>query len=353
MKKYLAFLLALMLVVSMISGCGAQNENINVETEAAVVETPMETPDEEPAEGEPAVAQVLPKVMVMSGPTGVGAAKLLADNETTDTPIIASAEVVADNEAVKNALVSGEVDIAAIATNMASTLYNKTGGNIQVLAINTLGVLYILEKGDSVQNMTDLQGKTLYATGQGANPEYILNYLLTSNGVDSAEVDIQWMTAQEVTAKMTTEEAAICMLPVPAATTVMMKDQGVREAISLSEEWDKLGNGSLAQGCIVARKDYAQQNPQAVADFLAAYEASINYMNDENNREEAAKLVARYEITANAQVAAKAIPSCNLVCIGGQQMKDILVSFFQVMHQANPASIGGALPEDDFYYGIG
>ena len=235
---------------------------------------------------------------------------------------------------------------------MASTLYNKTGGAIEVLAINTLGVLYILEKGDSVQQMADLKGKTLYATGQGANPEYILNYLLTSNGVDPAEVDIQWMTAQEVTAKMTTEEAAICMLPVPAATTAQMKDQGIREAISLSEEWDKLGNGSLAQGCIVVRKEFLEENPNTVAAFLKAYEDSIHYMNDEANREEAAALVAEYGITANAQVAAKAIPSCNLVCIGGKEMKDILVAFFEVMHQANPASIGGAMPADDFYYGI-
>lgn len=346
MKKYLALILALVLAISTLAGCGATN------VPADPTNAPMtEAPAEAPAVEEPAAVESIPKLMVMSGPTGVGAAQLIADHESTDEPVIASAEVVADNEAVKNALVSGEVDIAAIATNMASTLYNKTDGAITVLGVNTLGVLYILEKGDSVQQMADLKGKTLYATGQGANPEYILNYLLTSNGVDPSEVDIQWMTAQEITAKMTTEEAAICMLPVPAATTVMMKDQGVREAVSLSDEWEKLGNGSLAQGCIVVRTEFLEENPNIVASFMKRYQKSIDYMNDEANREEAAELVAKYGITANAQVAAQAIPSCNLVCIEGQQMKDILTAFFEVMYQANPASIGGEMPEDDFYYG--
>lgn len=352
MKKYLSLILAAALMISMLAGCAGSNSK-PAETDPPVpaAAAPTEAPVAETEA--PAAVEALPKLMVMSGPTGVGAAKLMADHEAADEmPVIASAEVVADNEAVKNALINGDADIAAVATNMAATLANKTDGGIQVLAINTLGVLYILEKGQTVQTMADLKGKTVYATGQGANPEYILNYLLNENGVTPEEVDIQWMTAQEVVAKMTTEENAICMLPVPAATTVMMKAEGVRQAISLSEEWDKLGNGALAQGCIVARTEFVEQNPNVVASFLKAYEKSINYMNDEANLEDAAALVARYEITANAQIAAKAIPQCNLTFVTGQEMKDILVQFYDVLFQANPAAVGGAMPDDAFYYGI-
>ena len=352
MKKYLSLILAFAMMLTLLAGCGAATDEPAPATEVPV-QAATEAPTEAPVAEEPAAQEQLPKLMVMSGPTGVGAAKLMADSENPDLkPVVASAEVVADNEAVKNALINGDADIAAVATNLASTLSNKTG-SLEVLGINTLGVLYILEKGDSVQSMADLKGKTLYATGQSANPEYILNYLLTSNGVAPEEVDIQWMTAQEVIAKMTTEESAICMLPVPAATTAMMKDQGIRQAISLSDEWDKLGSGALAQGCIVVRKAYLEENPNAVAAFMEAYAESIAYMNDEANRQEAADLVAKFEITANAQIAANAIEACNLTFITGQEMKDILVSFFDVMFQANPASIGGAMPADDFYYGVG
>jgi len=141
------------------------------------------------------------------------------------------------------------------------------------------------------------------------------------------------------------------MLPVPAATAVMMKDAAVRQAISLSEEWDELGQGALTQGCIVARADYIEKNPQAVASFLAAYERSLNYMKDEANRDHAAALVAQYAITANDKIAAKAIPQCNLTFVTGQEMKGMLESFYQVLFQANPASIGGSMPYDSFYYG--
>ena len=337
MKKLMSVLLAAALLLSVLSACSGGKNNTS----------------EQPPADEP-VQEVLPDLMVMSGPTGVGAAKLMADNENAAEAdkVLASATVAADNEAVKNALINGDADIAAVATNMAATLANKTNGAIQVLAINTLGVLYILEKGESVQTMADLAGKTLYATGQGANPEYILNYLLQESGVDPAQVDIRWMTAQEVIANMTTAENAVCMLPVPAATTVMMKDAGIRQAISLSEVWEQVGGGALAQGCIVARTEYVEQNPNAVAAFLAAYEASIQYMNDEASRADAAALVAQYEITANDKIAAKAIPQCNLTFITGVEMKDLLVSFYDVMFKADPASIGGAMPADSFYYGV-
>lgn len=346
MKKYLSYLLVIAMMASLFAGCTA-----TADPTTAPTATPTEAPTEEATKATE-VQEQLPNLMVMSGPTGVGAAKLMADFDSGENAVVASASVVADNEAVKNALINGDADIAAIATNMAATLCNKTDGDIQVLAINTLGVLYILEKGDTVQTMADLKGKTLYATGQGANPEYVLNYLLSENGVDPSEVDIQFLTAQEITAKMASEESGICMLPVPAATALMMKDENVRQALSLSEVWDALGNGALAQGCIVARTAYVEKNPQCVADFLASYEESIAYMTDSEHLAEASALVAQYEITANDKIAAKAIPGCNLVCIRGQEMKDILVSFYDVLFQANPAAVGGKMPDDAFYYGV-
>ena len=194
LKKQLSLLLCGAMMVSALAGCGngGSSSSASGSDSASGSQSSSSVGDTSQSD-----AYTLPNIMVLSGPTGVGAAKLMADNEAAEfyDKVAASATVEADNQAVSSALINGDADIAAVATNVAATLVNKNPESIQVLAVNTLGVLYILEKGDTVTSMADLAGKTVYATGEGANPEYVLNYLLTENGVDPADVDIQWMTA--------------------------------------------------------------------------------------------------------------------------------------------------------------
>lgn len=362
MKRTLSLLLCAALALTMMAGCG-QKSATGSASSAAGSES-ASTSESGSGSGGDSAAFTMPNLMVLSGPTGVGAAKLMADQEYArengSTPdgqhwIVNSAQVVADNTEVAAALTNGDADIAAIATNAAANLYAKTDGGIQVLAVNTLGVLYILEKGNTVQTMADLSGKTLYCPSntKGGNPEHILNHLLEKNGVAVSDVDIQWLTPQEITAKLTSSDSGICMLPVPAATALMVQDSGVRQALSLSEEWENLGEGPLPMGCIVARTQYIEENPEGVEAFLNAYEASIDYMSDPANLEDAAQLVAQFEITPNAKVAAAAIPQCNLTYVTGKEMRTMLEDYYSVLFQTAPDSIGGSLPYDSFYYGVG
>ena len=354
MKRTLSFLLTAALSLSLLAGCGPKNPPAG--TSSSAPGSSSSQPDgsgDASSTGDTSAAHgPTPRLMVLSGPTGVGAAKLMADADA-GTPA-ATVEVVTDNTQVQTALANGDVDIAAIATNAAASLYAKTDGGIQVLAVNTLGVLYILEKGDTVHAMADLAGKTLYAPSntKGANPEHILNHLLTGNGVDPSDVNIEWLTPQEITVKMTSSDAGICMLPVPAATALLVKDSGVREAVSLSDAWQDLEGSPLPMGCVVARTEYIEENPLGVEAFLAAYERSINYISDPANSADASALVAQYEFAPNDKVAAKAIPQCSLTFITGQEMKTTLEDYYTILFQTAPASIGGGLPYDSFYYGV-
>ena len=359
MKKFLSLLLTIALVLSTLAGCGGDSSSSSGSVSSSGSGA-QSAPDPGSASSD---SYQLPNLTVLSGPTGVGAAKLMADADAVTEEAIAAGEanpvvdqvvVAASNDEVTTALVNGTTDIAAIATNAAANLYAKTEGAIQVLAVNTLGVLYILEKGDTVRSMADLAGKTLYAPSntKGANPEHILNYLLERNGVDPAEVDIQWLTPQEITVQMTASAAGICMLPVPAATSLLLQDSGVRQALSLSEEWDALGAGPLPMGCLVARTDYIAEHPQEVEDFLEAYGASIEFMADPANLDQAAALAAQYGITPSEAVAAAAIPQCNLTFLTGQEMHSVLESYYTVLFQAAPDSIGGGLPSDSVDEGV-
>ncbi|HWS44079.1 MAG TPA: ABC transporter substrate-binding protein, partial [Pseudoflavonifractor sp.] len=287
---------------------------------------------------------------VLKGNTGMSAVKLLSDNEEGTTANDYAVTIAAAPDEVTGKLINGDLDIAALPTNVAATLYNKTDGGVQMLAVCGLGVLYVLEKGDTVHSVADLAGKTLYATGQGANPEYVLNYLLKQNGLEAGkDVTVEWKTADELSTLMASGEIDLAMMPVPAATGVVMKNPDVRFALDFTKEWDAVADhGVLTMSCVAVRTAFAQEHPEAVNAFLKEYAASVDYV--KNNVEAGAELVAKYEITPNAKIAAAAIPQINLIYVDGEEMRDSIQGYFEVLSAADPKSIGGGIPADDFYY---
>ena len=353
-------LLALTLSLALTAGLAACSTQAPAEDSAPPESTAPAAETQTPA-AETAVPYQTVHLGLPSGPTGMGAAKMLADNDEAYAQVEAGTyeggtllryEVTLGSDPANDIvprLTNGELDIAAIPTNLAATLYNRTDGGIKLLALNTLGVLHILENGDTVNSLADLEGRTLYATGQGSNPEYVLNYLLEANGLDpAADVDIQWLASEELTARMASGDIDLCMLPVPAATTVMMQNSDVRDAIDLNDAWTESGaQGTFTMGCLVARTEWLEDNSELVPGILEEYAASIDYAN--SNPEEASALIEQYGIVPKAAVAQAAIPQANMVCVTGEDMKGI-ADYYQVLFDADPTSIGGAIPGEDFYY---
>lgn len=302
-----------------------------------------------------ALAETQVNVTALKGPTAMGMVKLMdeAESGAVDGNVYAFTVAAAIDE-VTPKIVKGETDIAAVPANLASVLYQNTKGEVQVLAVNTLGVIYIVESGDSVKSVEDLRGKTIYASGKGATPEYALNYILSENGIDPAkDVTIEWKSEHaECLAALLAEKNAIAMLPQPFVTTAQMKNDQIQVRLDLTAEWDAIQQGAdapsqLITGVLVVRRQFAQENPEAVEAFLKSYAESVEYVNA--NVEEAAQLVGKYEIVP-AAVAQKAIPACNIVCITGADMQQKLSGYLNVLFEQNPKAVGGALPADDFYY---
>ena len=334
-KKLVAMGLCLTMCTGLLAGCGGNKAE---EQQAEV----------------PAEKQTL-NVMAMTGPTGIGMVKLISDDEAGTTAVDYNIALVGAADEVSGKIVTGEVDIAAVPCNLASVLYNKTEGNVEVAAINVLGVLYILEGngGQEIQSVADLKGKTIISTGKGTTPEYSLNYILQQNGLDpEKDVTIEYKSeAAEVATLLASGEAAVAMLPQPMVTTVLAKSDQVRVALDITEEWSKVnaedGTG-MVTGTIIVRKDVLAEKPEAVATFMEEYAQSVAFVNE--NVEEAAKLVEASGIIPSAAVAQKAIPNCNIVCVTGEDMKKSVAAYLDVLYQANPKAVGGTLPADDFYY---
>ncbi len=288
-------------------------------------------------------------VACMTGPTGVGMAKLMADSDAKATANNYTFTVASAATEINAKFINGEINIASVPTNVAATLYNKTGGKVRMLAVNTYGVLSILEKGDSIKSIADLKGKTIYSTGKGQNPEFIFKHILSKNGLDpEKDVTINFVSSEELVAKLISGEAEIGLAPEPAATTVMVKNADLKRALSINDEWAKVSDSQLMMGCVIALDTYVEKNAAAVEKFLEEYSASIEFA--KTNVDEAAKHCATYKITASEAIAKKAIPTCNLCYVTGADMKTNVNDYFTVLFNANKESIGGAKPQDDLYY---
>lgn len=320
MKKLLSILLVFVLVLSF-AACGQNVKNVKA------------------------------NVFGIAGPTGIGLANLMKTAEDGNGSLDYNIALAASNDEIIAKITNKEADIAAVATNLASTLYNKTNSGVQVLAINTLGVLNVVTKGVEVPNIAALKGKTVYSTGQGANPEYILNNILKNNGLEAGkDVKVEFVAQPtELVAKVVANKEAIVIAPQPVATAITVKDKDAKIVINLNDEWNKYNDTKLVMGCIIARKEFVEQNPDAVKAFLKDYEASIKSANEDIDG--TAALCEKYAIVTPAPVAKKAIPYCNIVFEDGKELKTDLSAYLNFLFKANPKSVGGKLPADDFYYG--
>ena len=281
---------------------------------------------------------------VLKGPTGMGAAWLMDQNEQGLSANSYNFTIAGAPDVLTGQLISGDMDMAALPTNAISTLYNKTEGKITVLGVNALGVLYVLENGDRINSVADLEGKTILASGQGSTAEYALNYILEQNGVSA---EIFWASEHSEAATLALSgEYDIVMLPEPFVTTVTTKNGSFRVALDLTREWEALGGGELTMGGIAVRTEFLEAHPDAVKAFVKEYANSVAFTNAQPA--DAAKLIAKYEIAAE-EIAKNAIPHCNIVWLHGENYKAKLENFLGVVYEANPAGIGGKMPGDDFY----
>lgn len=396
MKKCMTLLLAGLLLLAALTACGKAPAVSEPDfSEVSEVSVPVSTDESsEPAEPEtttttagsnttakPTTTKLVPKapttktptteaptttapkkpevrITTIAGPTGVGMAQLMAQNDAQKTANAYTFDVVDDPTKAVAAVSNGSTDIAAVPTNLAATLYKKTSGKVQILAVNTLGVLYMLDNGAGIKAVADLKGKEIYSSGQGANPEYVLRYILEKNGLNpDKDVKLHFVEDNDaLTAAIVQGAAQVAMVPEPKVTAclVQMKAAGKTVptvALNMTEEWNKVagGNSTLMMGCVIARKEFVEKNGAAVQAFLKEYERSITAV--KSDVEAAAGWCETYKIIPKAAIAKQAIPRCGLTFVTGAAMKQQLSGYLDVLFKANPKVVGGSMPADDFYYG--
>ena len=317
MKRILCFILAILLLLPSLSACAPDDTKI--------------------------------RIGVLSGPTAMGALKLWNDNDPRyEFVLYTSPDLLLPD------LAGGSLDIAALPTNNAAAYYNANGKDTKVIALNTLGVLYLLDATGTVKSLADLEGKTVYVPNAGSNPEYILRHVLEENNIN-ATVETSVIQPTAIQQGMLAGTIEIAVLPQPAATATVLNakaNKGMTIAsLDLSAEWNKIEETPIAQGCLLATADFLDEHPRAVKEFLEKYEASVAYMTNAENLEAAAALVVEKGILPKEAIAKQALPKCAITYVDGADMKETLDAFYRILYGYAPQSIGGELPGDNFYYG--
>ncbi|MBR5767069.1 MAG: ABC transporter substrate-binding protein [Clostridia bacterium] len=331
-RKTLSALIALVIAALALASCGTAGPSNPAGSSTAASS----------AEENPAGAREHLKIGTLSGPTGMGMAKLFADEFYKE-----DIELYTAPDAVRADLLTGKLDIAAVPANLAAVIFNKTEGEYLVAAINTLGVLYVVSRNPAVTSLQALSGIKLYATGQGSTPEYILNKVLSASQINPSEIEYK-TEHSELASLLLSGAVDTALLPQPFVTTVTSKDSTLKAVIDLSEEWSKYCDGDAVQGVLVVSKKAVEEHKSSVDAFLDAYKESVDFVN--GSHEEAGKLISGAGIVASAELAAAAIPGCHIVFIDGAEMKSSLSGFLNALYEAAPASVGGKLPGDGLCY---
>lgn len=368
MKKTLSLLLAMTMAAALTACSGSKPaETTAAETTAAETEaTETEASKTEAAEtavtetgaasqtetGDISGEGTAIRVGSLKGPTSMGLVHLMDLNDKGESANQYQFTMVAAADELLAKIASKDLDIALVPANVASVLYNKTKGAVSVIDINTLGVLDIVASDDSITSFADLAGKTLYLTGKGTTPDYVLHYLLDANGLSEDDVTLEYKSeAAEVAAVLKEQPDAIGLLPQPFVTAACAQNESLKIVLDLTKEWLTVqgeGGSQLVTGVTIVRNEFLNANPDAVSTFLEEHFASADFAN--SNPDEASELIAALGIIEKAPVAKKALPYCNIVCITGEDMKTALSGYLQVLFDQDPSSVGGAMPEDAFYY---
>lgn len=321
-KKILTLAATAALTLGLLTGCGQQEEPTTV------------------------------RIGGLKGPTSMGLVFLQEQAENGQAKQAYEFTMAAAADELLPLMIKGELDIALIPANVASVLYGRTEGGISVLNINTLGVLYMVSGDDSIDSMESLRGRTIYLTGKGTTPDYVLQYLLTANGMDVSECALEYRSeATEVAALLAEQPQAIGLLPQPFVTVACAQNEELKVVLDMNEQWNLVqgeGGSSMVTGVTVVRNAFLQEHPEAVAAFMKEHASSVRAIQEDPDK--GAELVVAAGIIAKEPIARKAIPQCNITCLDGENMRKALSGYLQVLYDLDPQAVGGALPEESFYY---
>jgi NitT/TauT family transport system substrate-binding protein len=335
MKKVISSILVLGLILLSLAGCssGSKAPETTKATEAAAKKT------------EP----ISIKVAAPTGAPTLSMIKMIKEQPALGEQVQVSYESIKSPDLVASRIISGEIDIAVVPTNLAATLYNK-GADYKLAAASVWGILYVIGN-EKIESWEDLRGKEIHTMGRGLTPDILLRYLLTKNGLDpEKDVKLTYMgEATELASTYIAGKSAISVIPEPALANVMLKKPDTLILLDLQKEWAKLNPdaSSYPQASLIIKNDLIEKNPEFVETFLQEYEKSIDWL--ASNGETAGTYSEDLQTGISKQAVINGLQRSNIYYRDSKDAKEAIDKYMKILLDYSPEVIGGKLPDEGFY----
>jgi|LGOV01.1.fsa_nt_gb NitT/TauT family transport system substrate-binding protein len=343
MKKNLnKYFMGAVMVMIFMSAVGCTNNNIaNVVNNESIMSDEVENIEND---------KTFIKVAAPIGSPTLSIIKMFKDSLMIGSNTEVAYECVKSPDLMASKIMSGEIDIALVPSNLAIKMYNK-GIDYKYAATGVWGVLYIISSED-ITTWEDLKGKEINIIGRGLTPDIVTRYLLKANGLEpDKDVKFNYVNgASELAQLFISGESTLSIMPEPMLSKVMMKKCDTKIVLDLQEEWTKVSgnNDSYPQAGIFIKNELIENHPELVEEFLLKYEESIKWVNE--NPSLAGEYSEEFKTGLNAELVKKAIKRSNISYKNAIDSEKALISYYEVLLNFSPDTIGGKLPDDNFYY---
>lgn len=279
------------------------------------------------------------KPYTVLAPSGSPAlAALLLRNESERFAL----DIVNGSDPLLAAFASKSHDAILAPTNLGAKLYQ--GGLDYVYAGTiTWGNFYLFASTPEPFHLQNLQDKIIVSFGQNQISDIILKYILQENGIVAG---FQYVDSAAAAAQIALSDSSRIVLTAEPTHSNLTTSIAVHSSFDLQAEYARLtGSDSYPQAGLFLKKSLSKAKK---AELIEAFQASIAYWEDA--LEDAADLAVTLDYGIAKSVLLTAIPRSRIRFESAMESRADLETLFAMILTRQPALIGGALPDDDFYY---
>lgn len=301
------------------------------------------------------------KKLVLAGPpAGVsnGLIHLLANDGLAELADEVEFILWSNPDQLRALALNGKVDFIAMPTNVAANLYNR-GAPLKLLNISQWGALWMISRDPNMKTLADFKGQEIAIPFRADMPDIVFTHLAERQGLTpnkdfklnytATPMDaMQLLIMRRIDHALLSEPAVSMALRKTKSFPVSLIAPELHRSVNLQQEWSRvMGTEARIPQAGIAVMGNKADNPQLVARFEEAYAQATRWCQE--NQQKCAEEVAAKIPMLSAEAVADALAAQGNYYATAFDAQQELEAFLEILLAKQPASVGGKLPNADFY----